>query len=351
MTVWEDILAQVDNYRLVIEQHAKSGKAAFESARELGWGGKEIVFTGVGSGLNATIPATYYLMQLGKPAQYIDTTELIYGLMPGLKDKLLVLNTRSGETAELIRAAQIAKQAGIAAVAVTNEPNSQVAKLATVCIPTYSRWDQLVVISAYGGMLVTELVLSSVFVGNFDEMLEELQKIPSTVEQVLQEVIAKREELCDFIGDSRPIYLLGRGASLASAHGGALVIEETSRRPVVPMASGLFRQGPIEVADERFRGIVFEGSGETQRLSRRLAEDLINKGCGIVWVGSRPIPGALNIEVPDMAGYLLPTVEILPCQVLAQDLAVRAGITPGSVRYIEKVITSEEGIQANENRI
>jgi len=36
MTVWEDILAQVDNYRLVIEQHAKSGKAAFESARELG---------------------------------------------------------------------------------------------------------------------------------------------------------------------------------------------------------------------------------------------------------------------------------------------------------------------------
>lgn len=348
MSVWEDILAQVDNYRHVIQQHAKGGRAAFEPAGQLGWGGKEIVFTGVGSGLNATIPATYYLMQQGKPAQYIDTTELIYGLMPGIKDKLLVLNTRSGETAELIRAAQIAKQTGMATVAVTNEPNSQVGKLAKVCIPTYSRWDQLVVISAYGGMLVTELLFSSVLVGKFEEMMEELQSIPAVVEQVLQEVIAKRKELCDFVGDSRPIYLLGRGASLASAHGGALVIEETSRRPVVPMASGLFRQGPIEVADARFRAIVFEGSGDTRRLSRRLAEDLITKGCGIVWVGSHPVQGAFNISVPELAGYLLPTVEILPCQVLAHDLAVRGGITPGSVRYIEKVITSEEGIQGRD---
>jgi hypothetical protein len=37
-------------------------------------------------------------------------------------------------------------------------------------------------------------------------------------------------------------------------------------------------------------------------------------------------------------------VEIIPCQVLSHDLAGRAGITPGSVRYIRKVITGEEGI-------
>jgi len=348
MSFWEDILAQVENYRHVIEQHAKNGEAALEPAKRLAMAAKEIVFTGVGSGLYATIPAYYYLMQNGKPAQYLDTTELIYGLMPGIKDKLLVLNTRSGETAELIRAAQIAKQAGIATVAVTNEPNSQVAKLANVCIPTFSRWDQLVVISAYGGMLITELLFSSVILGRLYEMLEELQSIPFAIEKVLHDVIAKREMLCEFIGESCPIYLLGRGASLASAYEGALVIEETSRRPVVPMASGLFRQGPIEVADKRFRAIIFEGGQETQRLSHRLVEDLITRGCGIVWVGNHPVRGAFNIVIPELAGYLLPTVEILPCQVLAHDLAVRAGIRPGCVRYIEKVITSEEGIQAKE---
>lgn len=350
MSVWEDILAQVDNYRRVIEHHTRYGAAVFKSAARLAEKFDEVVFTGVGSGLNATIPAYYYLMQQGKPAQYIDTTELIYGLMPGIKDKLLVLNTRSGETAELIRAAELARRAGIATIAVTNEPKSSVAKLADVCIPTYSRWDQLVVISAYGGMLATELLLSSVFIGKFDEMLEQLQCIPTIVEQVLQETIAKREELCEFIGEYRPIYMLGRGASLASAFGGALVIEETSRRPVVPMASGLFRQGPIEVADLNFRAIVFEGTCETKHLSRRLAEDLIAKGCGIVWVGNRPIRDAFNINIPDLTGYLLPTVEIIPSQVLAHDLAVRAGITPGSVRYIEKVITSEEGIQKRNNK-
>ncbi len=344
MSVWEDILSQPENLHHMIEAHRGANRQPLEKAAEMASGCNRILFTGVGSGLNATIPAVYYLMSRGRAAEYIDTTELVYNLYPGMAGSLLVLNTRSGETAELIRAAELAKQVGVPSIAVTNEPASTVARLADACLPTYSRWDDLVVISAYGGMLVSELVLASYLEGQLDVLFSELKQAPQAVEATIKESIKYRKELGDLFASARPIYLLGRGPSIASTHGGALVIEETSRHPVTPIATGLFRQGPIEVVDERFRGMIFEGAGEPARLTKILAAELTKKGASIAWVGSSELSEALQIHLPELPAYLLPLLEIIPCQILAHDLAQRAGITPGSVRYIQKVITGEEGI-------
>ena len=175
-------------------------------------------------------------------------------------------------------------------------------------------------------------------------MLAGLERAAQDVQGVFNQVIACRGEMMGLFQDARPIYLLGRGPSLASCHGGALVLEEMSRTPVIPMAAGLFRQGPIEVVDEHFRAVMFAGSGEPARLSFRLAQELLSLGAGLLWVGPQQLSGAVNIQLPDLPYYLLPILEIIPCQVLAFDLATRHGIQPGSVRYIQKVITSEEGI-------
>ena len=344
MSFWDDILSQPENLRHVIEAHAHADQHPLEGAARLASRCSRIIFTGVGSGLNATIPAVYYLMSRGRAAEYIDATELVYNLYPGVTGSLLVLNTRSGETAEVIRAAELAKRAGVPTVAVTNEPASTVARLADACLPTYSRWDDLVVISAYGGMLVSELVLAGYLEGQLDSLFSELKDAPQAVEATIKESIQHRQELVDLFADARPIYLLGRGPSIASTHAGALVIEETSRHSVTPMATGLFRQGPIEVVDERFRGMIFEGTGEPARLSKVLAAELTRRGASIAWVGSSQLSAALQINLPELPAHLLPLVEVIPCQVLAHDLAERAGFTPGSVRYIQKVITGEEGI-------
>jgi len=344
MTVWNDILSQVDNLHNVVESHARADRMVLEQVARQAERAGRIIFTGVGSGLNATIPATYYLMSCGYPAQFIDTTELIYNLPPGLKGSVLVLNTRSGETAELIRAAEIARQHGISTIAITNEINSTVARLADVCMPTYSRWDDLVVISAYGGMLASELVLAGQILGKLDEVLADLRAAAGAIGETLKQSIEKREALSRLFAQSRPIYLLGRGPSVASTYGGALVIEEMSRRPVVSMVTGLFRQGPIEVVDERFQAMLFEGVGEPARLNRILAQELMKKGAGLAWVGTQPLEGAVNILLPKLPAHILPLLEIIPCQVLAHDLTRLAGIEPGMVRYIQKVITGEEGI-------
>lgn len=344
MSMWNDILANPTNLHSVLQSHLDSDRLALTKAAHMIHLAGRVTFTGVGSGLNATIPASYYLLSSGFPSQYLDATEAAYQLFPGLKDSVIVLNTRSGETAELVRLVNRARQEHIPTIAVTNEPESSVAQTADICIPTHSRWDELVVVSAFLGMIATELLLAGMLAGSFDRMVDEIQQAVALLPVFLEQVIAQRKELASTMHDAHPLYLLGRGPSLASALGGSLVIQETSRRDCVALPTGMFRQGPIEVLSARFRALMFEGTGETALLNLQLAEELLQQGARIVWVGSTHLFGACNILLPELPEYILPLLEIIPTQVIAHDLALYDGIVPGQVRHIQRVITSEHGI-------
>jgi glutamine---fructose-6-phosphate transaminase (isomerizing) len=344
MSMWNDILANPSNLQTVIKSHHASDQSALTKAARLIHRAGYVTFTGVGSGLNATIPASYYLMSRGFPSQYLDATEAAYQLFPGLRESALVLNTRSGETAELIRLVELARQQHIPLIAVTNEPGSAVGQGADICIPTYSRWDELVVVSAFLGMTATELLLAGMVTGELEQMAADLQESADLLPGFLELVISQRQEILNALQDSHPLYLLGRGPSLASAISGALVIQETSRRDVVALPTGMFRQGPIEVIGPHFHAMMFEGCGETARLNFRLAEELLQQGSQIVWVGSTHLPHATNLLLPSLPEHILPLLEILPTQVLAYDLAIHDGIVPGEVKHIQRVITSEDGI-------
>ncbi len=349
MTVWNDIVSQVDNLRRVVEKHASGPTSGMERAVQLFKDAASITYAGVGSGLNATIPAYTYLMSRGVPSQYVDATELTYDLFPGIKGSLLVLNTRSGETIELIKLAKMALEAGVATVAVTNEPESTVALMADVCIPTHSRWDELVVLSAYGGMLATELILASCLTGEQHQMLQDLQSAAGEMQLVFDRAIQNRQEAAALFDMGSTIYLLGRGPSFASALAGTLVLEEMARQHAIPMAGGLFRQGPIEVVDERFSAILFEGTGRPAALNLSLGIDLISAGGHIYWIGRAELSGALNLRLPALPGHVLPLLEVIPLHILAFDLARKQRYEPGSVRYIQKVITTETGLPNQDN--
>ncbi len=347
MTVWDDILANPANLRSILQSYVSRPADPLERAVALIQKAGRVVFAGVGSGMNACIPAVYYLTGHGFPADYLDATEAAYGLFPGLHHCAIVLNTRSGETAEVIRLGERARAAGIPVITVTNEPDSTAGRLADVCLPNYSRWDELVVISAYIGMASAELMLAGRVVSQPDPMLQDLNDTASAMDAVLQQSIRQRQEMLALLRRASPLYLLGRGPSLASAHGGALVIQETARLSCLAMATGLFRQGPIEAVNPDFRAIVFEGQDETSALSYRLCRELLDNQAGLAWIGRSHLDGALNFPLPDLPAHVLPLLEILPCQVLAYDLALDFGIQPGQVRHIQRVITSEAGIQGS----
>jgi glucosamine--fructose-6-phosphate aminotransferase (isomerizing) len=100
------------------------------------------------------------------------------------------------------------------------------------------------------------------------------------------------------------------------------------------------------VADDRFGAVVFVPEGELGRLSLGLAGQLAAAGGKILAVGSAarlaacPV-GVYRFPVAPLPAPLRPVLEVVPLQLLAYTLAARQGYTPGTVRFIAKVITSE----------
>jgi fructoselysine-6-P-deglycase FrlB-like protein len=106
----------------------------------------------------------------------------------------------------------------------------------------------------------------------------------------------------------------------------------------------------MEVVDGRFGAILFAAGGEPAALDLHLAQAIHACGGRVLVVGSAEIgerlmgTGIPSIQVASFPSYLCPIVGLVPVQLLAYKLAERQGYTPGTVRYITKVITSEAGI-------
>ena len=296
------------------------------------------------------MPSELYLNQQGHLATVLYASEAFYNdLIPALKNTNVVFNSRSGETVEVVKLSQALTEAKIPFVAITNEPDSTLARQAAHVVWSDSRKDELVSINIVTGMMLTTLLLAAEAVGQLEAVRPVLDKLATAMDDTIALAGQQAEAIASFFEPVRPIYLLARGASKGAAFCARLVLEEVSRRPAVYLESSEFRQGSIEVVDDRFGAIVFVAEGQPGQLDLSLAQDIVGNGGRVLAVGR----GVNTIGVSDslltfplapLLAAFRPVLEVVPAQVLAYKLAERQGWEPGSVRYIAKVITSEMGI-------
>jgi len=112
------------------------------------------------------------------------------------------------------------------------------------------------------------------------------------------------------------------------------------------MEAGEFRQGAIEVMDHRFGVILSIPEGELGRLNLALAKDIQAAGGRVLLLGEGGCTGPYwkIFPIASIPMHFRPVLEIPPLQVLAYKLAERQGYSPGTVRYLSKVITTEAEI-------
>jgi glucosamine--fructose-6-phosphate aminotransferase (isomerizing) len=149
--------------------------------------------------------------------------------------------------------------------------------------------------------------------------------------------------MVDRLHDAQSILVLGRGASLASALTGALVVKESAKFPAEGMNAAQVRHGPIEMVDERIGAVLFAGSDPQRALTLALAKDIQRYGGHVALVDHAAAPdGMLGIPLPaGLDPFVQPIVEIVPMQLFGAQLAARRGFTPGEFRYSTKVTTAE----------
>jgi glucosamine--fructose-6-phosphate aminotransferase (isomerizing) len=346
--LWEEIQLQADNLTQVLEHLYGPERPALERAADFIRNDRPILFTGVASAAYLCMPSEFYLGSRGRVASTIYAADAIYSLLPALRNANLVINTRSGETAEIAKLCQLLKAQGIPFTTITNEPGSTAAQMADRVVWVNTHKDTLVSINVVTGMMAATLLLSAAVMGELDVLRLQLDQVVIAMQEAIDQAAEQAGAMAAFFAGLRPIHLLYRGATRGAAYCGRLALEEVARFPSVPLEAAEFRQGPNEVVDEHFGAVLFNPAGEQGLLNTTLARDLLRSGGRVMAVGNTDSladhPALLKFPCGNLPDFLRPLVEVIPMQVLAYKLAEAQGYTPGEVRYITKVITSETGI-------
>ncbi len=346
--LWSDIHTQRSNLARVVAHLFGEERASLDRAARFLSNDRPIYFVGVASAAYLCSPAEIYLGQHGKAASVLCASDAYYSLMPALRKGNVVINSRSGETAEVVKLAVALEEEGVPFVAITNEPGSTLAGLAQHVVYVGTHQDDLVSINVVTGMMTATLALAAAVCGELDDLRPAFELLGNQIGDVVDRAVENSLQMQALFQGVRPLYLLYRGHSKGAALCGRLALEEIARTPSVALEAAEFRQGPNEVIDARFGAIVFCGGGKQGELNRSLARDIQRSEGRVLLVGesgevsnSETLTAFPLLDVPDM---LRPVLEIVPVQVLAFRLAEAQGYTPGEARYITRIILSEFGI-------
>jgi glucosamine--fructose-6-phosphate aminotransferase (isomerizing) len=159
----------------------------------------------------------------------------------------------------------------------------------------------------------------------------------------MQRYLAKWREHVQFLSVELDgiddVFVTGRGASLAAAGTGGLILKESTHLHAEGMSSAAFRHGPFEMLSARVFVLVFEGIGAAAALNRALVKDIRGAGGRAALVSDNAALDVFRLPaVPETAG---PLVEILPVQMMSLVLAAQRGHEPGRFRLATKITTVE----------
>jgi glucosamine--fructose-6-phosphate aminotransferase (isomerizing) len=301
---------------------------------------QRVVLTGMGSSYFALHPLCIELAAGGWTPLMIETSELIHYYSHLLTPStLLVAVSQSGKSVETVRLLEL--NAGKATViGVTNHADSPVSRQAEFAVLTDAGEEYSVSCKTYVSALMALPMLAASLCGiDRGQRLDILKAAPQAVDTYLKDWRAHAGEFIELLRDTRHLFFVGRGSSLAAARTGALIIKESDHFHAEGMSSAAFRHGPFEMLQPGMLVGVFSGDAKTRALNDGLAEDIARTGAKSVSFADDAAQPACRL--PHVSDILRPIVEILPIQMITLALAALAGREPGKFDRATKVTVVE----------
>jgi glucosamine--fructose-6-phosphate aminotransferase (isomerizing) len=299
-----------------------------------------LILTGMGSSLYGLIPLQLKLIEHGYLALTVETSELVHAQKALLSEGALVVAvSQSGRSAEVIRLLDDVTGAS-PVLAITNTPDSPLATRSEAVILTRAGKEHSVACKTYVAALAALGWLGDVLCerdpGRSRGELESAELLAAEYLGRWEEHVGGFVELLEGV---RHLFLLGRGASLAAAMSGALIIKESDHLHAEGMSSAAFRHGPFEMLGGEVFALILAGDAKTRDLNRGLLSDIRDHGGRGEWVGEDAAFGPCAL--PKCPSSIVPIVEILPVQMATLALGLLAGREPGRFTLATKVTTKE----------
>lgn len=326
---------------------------------------ERVHFVACGTSWHAGLIGQFFMEQLaGVPAATDYASEFRYRDPVLTRDTLVVAISQSGETADTLAAMREARSRGASVLAITNVAGSQLTREASGALLTHAGPEIGVASTKAFTAQLAAIALLAVYLGRRKgslsaaagrNLLSALARVPQLMDHTLS-CAGHVEELSRSLFKARDFLFLGRGIQYPIALEGALKLKELSYIHAEGYPAGEMKHGPIALIDETLPvvALIPRGRGYEKILSN--VQEVKARGGRVVAVINagdehvRKILGKddLVIEVPGVEVDVLgvseifsPFATLIPLQLLAYHVALRAGRDVDQPRNLAKSVTVE----------
>ena len=262
--------------------------------------------------------------------------------------------SQSGETADTLAAARLARERGSRLLAVTNVVGSTLSREADDLL--YTRAGPEIAVAstkAYLTMLVGAYLLALALGrerGSLDgETAAGLIAGLRTLPRVVEEVLGREDEarsLAAAVAGSDDVYFIGRGLDYAVAMEGSLKMKEISYVHSEAMPAGELKHGTLALVTEGTPVVVVLTQGGTYDKTISALQEVKARRAftvAVAWDDDREIAKHADrvLRIPRIPDLLAPVAAIVPLQLLAYHVAAVRGHDIDQPRNLAKSVTVE----------
>ncbi len=336
--IYDAIQQQPDRIAQLLENTG----AEIERAAEAAASRQRLVLAGIGSSYHAALIGAHFLRHLsgGRTVPLVEHSfEFVhYPFVIDSADMAIIIS--HGGSNDSLRAMNLFSSAGSGTIAVVGREAGDQLKSADIVIPTCEREDSFAHTKSYTTALAAlaafsvQLAQRRGWIGNDSEARAAVDRLPGRMRAALGAESKAREAAREIAKRKRWIFA-GAGPNWPTACEGALKVKETSYLPADGFETEQFLHGPQAELDSRAAVTVFLTGGPTDQRAKqllRLCGELGVLRVAVAAAGVNEIPAEYSIEVPEMAEWLSPFVQVVAAQLLSYFVALECGSNPDTGR-------------------
>ncbi|MBQ5401258.1 MAG: glutamine--fructose-6-phosphate transaminase (isomerizing) [Treponema sp.] len=316
---------------------------------------KRIVITACGTAYHAGVVARYAFEKFARIPVVVDVASEFRYRNPILnEDDIFIVISQSGETADTLAAMRLAKSKGVHIIAITNCVGSTVSREADDVIYTWAGPEIAVASTkAYTTQLACLYLLAlksgfsrGILSGDeYKNLLEQLNQIPSKVEEVLKDQ-STIQKFVDRNFNKSKVFFIGRLFDNATSLECALKLKEVSYMHSEAFAAGELKHGPIALMDST---TLVVATATDPELYEKIASNVIevksrNASTLIITQADRDTfkdTADEVIRIPAVESSFAPLVSVVPAQLFSYYCAILRGNDPDKPRNLAKSVTVE----------
>jgi len=316
---------------------------------------ERVCIIGCGTSYHAALAGKYWMERIGGLPTTVELGSEFRNREPIVSKKTLVIAiSQSGETADTVGAARLAKDKGAKVASICNVVGSSLSRISNAVFYTHAGPEIGVASTKAFTAQLAALLLMAVFVGKRRrfissdiemKVISELKSVPEAIEKILgaHEHI---KTIAEKYIDSERFIFIGRGLDFPIALEGALKLKEISYVHAEGFAGGELKHGPIALIDTGVPVVSVISGGNLKGKMISNMEEVKARGAKLIAVAADDVKDINRIvddiiSIPCREPLVFPITSVVPLQLFAYYIADYKGTDIDQPRNLAKSVTVE----------